>query len=199
MSKNVIVNPGDEVKIFTSELNEDPNQYIVDDIKRSVVCLTCKETGREIKVHKTRIKNICGEENEMSDETVTTTLESDTDNLQPETQTETQDKTRKPSKPKAEPVKVDFDKPPFENKEIWTKSCNFDFDSVQVEAHCVILDDGYQIFNTYNGALGKKNWAQLDESTLPGVFYSFTEKMTADKKRENLQKKGYSQSAVAAS
>ena len=101
------------------------------------------------------------------------------------------EKPKRKRKPKVEPVTVNFDQAPFAGQEIWTKGdCKFDFDQISVAAHCVILQDGYQTFNTYNGTLGKKGQLPEDGS-LPGVFYSFTEKLTAEKKREQLTKKGY--------
>jgi len=188
---NSIVIQGDKVRILTSELADDPNIYTVDDLKRQVVYLTCQDTDRQVKVHKSRIREIVTKESEMSETESSVVTETETETHEAAAPEPKPEKPKRVRKVKEEPVPVDFDTPPFEDLEIWTKGdCEFDVATVNVEAHCVIMDEGYQTFNTYNSTLGKKGKLPEDGS-LPGVFYEFNDKMSPDKKREALSKKGY--------
>lgn len=202
MSNTVAAQPGDRVLILTSELQEDPNVYLLEEIKRSVAFLKSEDTGCQVKAHKSRIRQVL-QEDDMNDNNVneveneSTAVVNETEGDTPEepktvlVDEEQPKKAKRTRAPKPDPVKVDFEQAPFAGHEIWTKGgCKFDFDKISVAAHCIILDDGYQTFNTYNGTLGKKGQLPEDGS-LPGVFYNFTEKMTAEKKREQLGKKGY--------
>ena len=113
--------------------------------------------------------------------------------------TDTPSVTTKPKKtPKAPPAKIDFDEIVNDGFEVWSKgglSLGDDpkVSAINVAAHCVIdeegtIDRGYEVFNSYNGTRGAKGKG--------GKRYSFSEKMTVERKRKLLEKKGYIQHTV---
>lgn len=181
--------PGNLVKILTPELADDPNEYQIDNVVRSVAFLTCKSTGCQVKVHKTRIKQVLNQtgetrENNMTtstteDQTVTTVIENGT----PPTKRE---KSAKQSVP------VNFEESPFTGLEVWQKKgCGFNVSAMEVVANCVFLPSsaGFVNFNTYNGSLGR-GVSLPEDNRLPGSFHQFGS-VTPEKKREQLAKKGY--------
>lgn len=200
------VHKDDEVQILTSGGVVDPNNYRVDYTKKDLVGLVCNATGCPIKVHNSRIHKILEEENQMS-ETATATIET--------TEGVTLEEAKAPRvrKAKTSPTPVDFDALVNSGLEVWNKfGMNLGKDAkvqgIDVGAHCVIgtfineepklvgeIDpgaefEGYEIFNTYNGTLGKKG-------KQAGRRFAFTDKMTREKKVKQLQKKEYSQHTVS--
>ena len=203
MSATVI--GGEEVRILTSGGDIDPNTYTVQYVKHGLVGLTCKETSITIKVNNQRIHKILKKDNTMNtentaiiDETITTI---DTPEFAASTDgTPIQPKVKKVKTPKAPPEKIDFDAIVNDGFEVWTKtglSLGEDpkVSAIQVAAHCVIdpadhenETRGYEVFNSYNGTRGAKGKG--------GKRYDLTEKMTVEKKRKTLEKKGYIQHTV---
>ena len=204
------VHKDDEVQILTSGGVIDPNKYRVNFTKKDVVGLVCDATGCPIKVHNSRIHKILKEE-QMSD--IATVIIDET----------VEGVTLEPAKPtrirkvKAPPALVNFDTMVNDGFEVWNKfGMNLGKDTkvqgIGVAAHCVIgtfiNDDsengpkpvdgieigasfeGYEIFNTYNGTLGKKGKQS-------GRRFTFTEKMTREKKVKQLQRKEYVQHNVS--
>jgi len=192
---NARVTGGEEVKILTSGGDVDPNTYNVKFVKHGLVGLACKETGITIKVNNQRIHKVI-EENIMNTETAvideTTVIE--TPEFAASTNRE-QVKVKKVKTPKAPPAKIDFDAIVNDGFEVWTKvgltlGDDPKVSAISVAAHCVIdpegtEDRGYVVFNSYNGTRGAKGKG--------GKRYGFSEKMTVEKKRKTLGKKGYVQ------
>jgi hypothetical protein len=200
---NATVAGGEVVQILTSGGEVDPNTYNVKYVKHGLVGLTCKETGITVKVNNQRIHRIIKQqENIMNNESTAvideTTIEtpefaaSTAETLvQPE-------KVKKVKTPKAPPAKIDFDSIVENGFEVWTKTGltlgdDPKVSAIQVAAHCVIdpegtEDRGYEVFNSYNGTRGAKGKG--------GKRYGFSEKMTVEKKRKTLEKKGYIQHTV---
>jgi len=195
------VQKDDEVQILTSGGVLDPNNYQVESTKKDAIVLLCKDTGRTIKVHNSRIHKVLKEENQMS-ETATVTSET-TEGVTLEAAAPKVRKTKTP------PTPVDFDALVNSGLEVWNKfGMNLGSDAkvqgIGVGAHCVIGTfvneesravagvevgasfEGYEIFNTYNGTLGKKGKQS-------GRRFRFTEKMTREKKIKQLSKKNYVQ------
>lgn len=86
-------------------------------------------------------------------------------------------------KPESPREKIDFGQLKKDGKEIWSKGVeNFDHADFRVEAHVVIEPDeaAFEVFNTYNGFLGKKN-KSFQRFTISDI----------EKKRTQLRKKGY--------
>jgi len=191
----LVANPGEKVQIFTSNRNPDDLVYEVEDVKRGVYHLRCLKTNRMIKAHRSRIRTILHMENNMNaTDTVVNDVAVDeaetgemTGIIESDIILNTKDK---PIKVKTNEAPPQFDFQEFTNQgnEIWVKeNLNFDIEGVDVKAICMISEDNasYRTFNIYNGSLGKKGTF--------GQEYNFTDKMTIDKKRKQLQKKGYSQ------
>jgi hypothetical protein len=205
------VQKDDEVQILTSGGAVDPNMYRVDFTKKDVVGLVCDATGCPIKVHNSRIHKILKEENQMSD-TATATIDTTAEGVSLEPA-----KTPRPRKVKTPPTPVDFDALVNAGFEVYNKfGMNLGKDAkvqgIDVAAHCVIgtftnsnsengpkpvtgidIDaqfEGYEIFNTYNGTLGKKG-------KQAGRRFAFNEKMTREKKIKQLLKKEYVQHTVS--
>lgn len=190
------VTGGEEVKILTSCGELDPNTYNVQFVKHGLVGLACNETGITIKVNNQRIHKII-EENTMSTENTAVIDETVID--APEFAASTDETISKPVKtktPKAPPEQIDFDAIVNDGFEVWTKpGLTLGDDpkvaAISVAAHCVIDPEGtenrgYVVFNSYNGTRGAKGKG--------GKRYDFVEgKMTVEKKRKTLEKKGYSQ------
>jgi hypothetical protein len=195
---NASVTGGEMVKILTSGGEEDPNTYNVQFVNKGLVGLCCKETGITIKVNNQRIHKIINQEKKMNNEN-TATIDETTIEI-PEFIAPTGTATTKPKvkTPKAPPAKIDFDAMVSEGLEVWTKvglSLGDDpkVSSITVSSHCIIdseetEDRGYEVFNSYNGTRGAKGKG--------GKHYSFTDKMTIEKKRKTLGKKGYIQHTV---
>jgi len=177
----ITAEPGNRVKILTSDRRPDENIYVVEQIKRSVAFLTCEDTGRQIKVHKTRISEVLMKEEEMSN--VTATVDSEVETLEA---VKAKPKTKRARTSKELPKPLDFDELLDQDMEIWTRTgLNFDVPGMKVAAHCIIDPNGssFRTFNTYNGSIGRSG-------KLPD-WKPFTEKNTLEKKRANLEKKGY--------
>lgn len=197
------VTGGEEVRILTSGGEVDPNIYNVKFVKHGLVGLTCRETGITIKVNNQRIHKIIKEKNMNNDGTAVlneTTIDTpEFTSNENETQEQTQSENTEKKTSKAPPEKIDFDAMVEAGFEVWTKtglSLGSDpkISAISVAAHCVIDpesadgDRGYEVFNSYNGTRGAKGKG--------GKHYLFTEKMTVEKKRKALEKKGYIQHQV---
>jgi hypothetical protein len=184
--------PGNRVLILTGEQKKDDLVYKVDSIKRSIAFLICEKTGLPMKVHRSRIRKVLDiKEETMSGTTVDESVETDSTRIVTRA-LESEGETKTPKAKKSqESIPVDFNSLRSEGFEIWTKeNLNFDVDGITVRAHCLIAkenDEGerasYEVFNTYNGSLGKKGTR--------GQTYHFSEKNTLEKKRKTLDKKGY--------
>lgn len=182
--------PGDRVLLTTSEGNEDPLVYKLDSIKRAIAYIECEKTGKLMKVHKSRIRKVLiHKEENMSGTTVEETAETSANIVTRALESEEITTTTKPARAKKSqepPPSVDFGSLTGEGYEIWTKEgLKFDVGDINVSAHCLIAPDkaAYEVFNTYNGSLGKKGTR--------GQTYHFSEKNTIEKKRKALEKKGY--------
>lgn len=182
--------PGDQVLLTTSEGNEDPLVYELQEIKRAIAYINCEKTGKSMKVHKSRIRKVLDHKEETMTGTATEEFADTSTNIVTRA-LESEDKpaTAKPARAKKSqepPPMVDFTSLMDEGFEIWTKDgLKFDVDEIDVRAHCLIATDKitYEVFNTYNGSLGKKG--------THGQTYHFSEKNTLEKKRKALGKKGY--------
>ena len=206
---------GEEVKILTSGGEIDPNTYNVQFVKRDLIGLACKETGITIKVNNQRIYKVIKENemNETENNSNVATIESDngTQTMEPteitvepsqdentEGETAKEEKPKKAKKTKTPPQPIDFDAMVNDGFEVWTRSGlslgdDPKVSAIAVAAHCVIDPEdveerGYEVFNSYNGTRGAKGKG--------GKRYLFTEKMTIEKKRKTLAKKGYVQHEV---
>lgn len=196
----VTVTEGEEVKIRTSGGEIDPNTYKVEFIKRDLVGLTCKETGILIKVNNQRILKIIKQEEKKMNKIESAVIDIETGRLtRPEQETseivveETIETQESPETPTEESTVLNLDQLVQDGFEVWTKnglSLGTDpkVSTINVAAHCVIDPEdtpnrGYEIFNSYNGSRGKKGKV--------GKRYAFTDKMTVEKKRLALEKKGY--------
>ena len=196
------VTGGERVKILTSGGDIDPNTYNVQYAKKGLVGLTCKETGITIKVNNQRIHKIINQEKMMNNEGNTAVIDETvikTNEFDASTEVTSQTaKVKTPKTPRPPPAKINFDAMVEDGFEVWTKtglSLGDDpkVSSIAVASHCVIdpfgtETRGYEVFNSYNGTRGAKGKG--------GKRYSFTEKMTIEKKRKTLDKKGYIQHTV---
>jgi hypothetical protein len=181
-----VVKKDDKVQVFTTAGDLDPNIYIVTGLKQRVVEMEHLETKVFARVHKSRIAKIL--------------LDKDLKEVQEvmdKTAEKQESKTPKAKKPKAKPERVNFKKMIQEEKcEVWSKGVDFTdgqkpVDGIKVESHCVIAPDlkSYRVFNTYNGTMGKKN---PDKKKNPlGVSYPLKDDKALEKKRKDLEKKGY--------
>lgn len=181
--------PGDRVLLTTSEGKEDTLIYELDSIKRAIAYIKCEKTGKSMKVHKSRIRKVLEHKEENMTGTVTEEIAETTTSANIVTralESETEAKPARAKKSQEPPPAVDFTTLINEGFEIWTKEgLKFDVDDIDVRAHCLIAPDkaAYEVFNTYNGSLGKKGTR--------GQTYHFSEKNTIEKKRKALEKKGY--------
>ena len=183
--------PGDRVLLTTSEGKEDSLVYELGSIKRAIAFITCESTGKSMKVHKSRIRKVLEHKEETMNGTITeeiaeTTTSANIVTRALESDGETKAKPIRAKKSQEPPPTVDFTTFMDEGFEIWTKEgLKFDVDDIDVRAHCLITPekDAYEVFNTYNGSLGKKGTR--------GQTYHFSEKNTIEKKRKALEKKGY--------
>lgn len=172
-----------KVRLFTSSKNEDNLVYTVDRIERDVYHLTCDETGKSTKAHKTRIRNL---EDTMSQSTVSNSNSASTEGVQMESTMESLGSQIKKSKASKTYEPFNFNEFVSNGYEIWVKNdLKFDVNTVKAQAVCMISPDRttYETFNVYNGSLGKKNSR--------GKPFSFTDKMTFEKKQQQLEAKGY--------
>jgi hypothetical protein len=182
---------GENVQILTSGGKIDPNIYNVEFIKKDLIGLSCKETGIQIKVNNQRIYKVLNQKgNEMNDiatvdKIATKVVGTPGFSITPKP---------KIKSAKSQPIKIDFDSMAENGFEIWTKSGLSLGDDpkvtkINVAAHCIIDPSpeprGYEVFNSYNGTRGVKG--------KNGKRYYFSEKMTLEKKRKLLAKKGYVQ------
>ncbi|MHA1839871.1 MAG: hypothetical protein ACTSYO_07970 [Candidatus Ranarchaeia archaeon] len=190
---------GEEVQILTSGGEIDPNPYKVEFVKGTLVGLTNQETNAQIKIHNSRIDQvIIKKEIEMNTDTavIDDVVVESPEFTAGDTVAETPVKAKREKKSPPQPI--DFDQMVEDGLEVWSKfgltlGDDPKVQGIEVGAHCVIEpenaeDRGYTIFNSYNGTRGKKG--------KQGKHYSFSEKMTAEKKRRQLEKKGYKQHAV---
>ena len=189
---------GEEVQILTSGGELDPNPYKVDFVKGTLVGLINQETSAQIKIHNSRIDQIIHKK-EIGMSTDTSAVVDDVVVENPEFTAD--DTVKTPDKVKREktpPQPIDFDQMVEDGLEVWNKfgltlGDDPKVQGIEVGAHCVIdhedtTNRGYIIFNSYNGTRGKKG--------KQGKRYDFSEKMTAEKKRRQLEKKGYAQHTV---
>lgn len=172
------------VKIRNMDGTENPTIWTVDQIEGEILHLI-NSTDNEIKrqVHQTLVTaSIDGEGNETENEEHVTELKAEdrisVDDLK------AQKKKKAARKPK---VPFNFEEE-AKNGEIWTRhreDGKFPHDHVVVKSHVQIFSDekSYRTFNTYDGSVSRKG---------KGIHtYEFTEKMTPQKKRRQLERKGY--------
>jgi len=160
----------------------DPNIYVVTGSKQSIVELEHLETKIFARVHKSRIAKIL--------------LDKELEEVQKVMTDAEVVKPKVIKKPTEKPEKIDFKRLVEEKCEVWSKPVEFSdgqkpVDGVKVESHCVIAPDleSYRVFNTYNGTMGKK---KSDKKKHPlGVQYPLKDAKALDKKRKDLEKKGY--------
>lgn len=180
------------VQIYTSELEIDPNIYEVENQNNSTInlkmlcafcrgsgesrnanvktpCKSCGGTGATARhrVHQTRIAKIFDKNGECIFES----------NLG-------KSKTASAASKKEAAVTIDISNLKTQG-ELWSKTVNFDHTEIKVEAHVLISTDkrSFQVFNTYNGALGKKGKA--------GKQYQLTDDKAYARKANQLTKLGY--------
>ena len=180
------------VQIYTSELEIDPNIYEVENQNNSTInlkmlCTFCKGSGESRngegklackscggsgatarhRVHQTRIAKIFDKNGECIFES----------NLG-------KSKVTSAASKKEAAVAIDISNLKTQG-ELWSKTVNFDHTEIKVEAHVLISIDkrSFQVFNTYNGALGKKGKA--------GKQYQLTDDKAYARKINQLSKLGY--------
>jgi hypothetical protein len=196
-----VAKKGDRIKIFTAEMKIDPNVYKITGFKQSIVELENVETKKFHRVHKTRIAKIIveGENLEEVQKTMDKTEEKP-EATQPNAPQQEAPKP-KPQKPNGKQEKVNFKQMIDEGWDVWSKAVKFtdkdqlDVPGIKAEAHCAIAPDGkqYRVFNTYNGVMGKKDAAKKKNPS--GVIYAIADEKTLEKKRKDLEKKGYKRRA----
>jgi len=183
-----VAKKGDKVKIFTSEMKTDPNVYKITGFKQSIIELENVDTGKFHRVHKTRLAKIIVDED----------LE-EVQKAMDKTAEKQEEKQQKPkaAKPKVKAEKVNFKTMIEGGMEVWSKQVQFtdkernEIPGIKAEAHCAITADGksYRVFNTYNGVLGKKDPGK--KKNPEGVSYNIADEKALEKKRKDLEKKGY--------
>ena len=187
---------GEQVEILTSGGGIDPFIYAVHHIKGDLVDLTCQETGITIKVNQQRISKVIKKDKKAMNSHTTIIDEAviETPEFSEVEIIETLKGKISNVKDSASPL-INFDEMVQNGYEVWTKiGLTLGKDSkvsgIQVSAHCVIdpigtQNYGFEVFNSYNGTRGKKGNT--------GKRYRFTEKMDLEKKRRQLEKRGYFQ------
>lgn len=180
------------VQIYTSELGIDPNIYEVENQINSTVhlkmlCSFCKGNGKarngtdEVlckscggsgstahhRIHQTRIAKVFDKNGELLFESPAG-----------------KSKTSTSAAKKEAAVVIDLNNLKSQG-ELWSKGVKFDHTAIKVEAHVLIATDkrSFQVFNTYNGALGKKGKA--------GKQYQLTDDKAYERKAGQLAKLGY--------
>lgn len=189
-AKTLSVQPKTKVQVYTSELAIDPSIYLVEAQEKSLVIMKivcsfcqgagqhrgaeCKEckgtgTGARHRVHHSRIARIFDTEGNIIYETST--------NVGKEKQVAQ-------VTPKKTVAPVDF-KDLKSQGELWSKGVEFDHAAIKVEAHVLVAPDQrtFQVFNTYNGTLGKKGRA--------GKNYPLADEKAYERKISQLKKQGY--------
>lgn len=172
------------VKIRNMDGTENPTIWTVDQVEGEILHLT-DSADAEVKrqVHQTLVTaSIDGEGNETENEEHVTELKA-------EDRISVDDLKAKKKKKAARKPKVPFNfEEEAKNGEIWTRhreDGKFPHDHVVVKSHVQIFSDekSYRTFNTYDGSVSRKG---------KGIHsYDFTEKMTPQKKRRQLERKGY--------
>lgn len=192
---------GSKVQIMTSEMTTDPNMYLVTGLDRHLVmlntiCVACSGTGmRSIeqcvpcsgtghtgkrRIHHSRIVKIFGSNGDMIYDS--NPVEKEKKMASPKAASKST-ATSTPATTSAPVVDV---KSIRGDGELYTKGVEFDHDSIKVEANVVISKDHrtFQVFNTYNGTLGKKGKA--------GKVYTLADEKAYERKVTQLTKQGYS-------
>lgn len=178
------------VQIYTSELTVDPNIYVVENQANStiylkmlcgscngtgenraalVTCKSCNGTGitTRHRIHQTRIAKVYDSQGDIIFESSLG-----------------RSKTMSTSAKKESAALVDLATLKSQG-ELWSKAVNFDHSAIKVEAHVLIGTDkrSFQVFNTYNGALGKKGKT--------GKQYKISDDKAYERKVSQLKKLGY--------
>ena len=184
-----VANKNDKVQIFTGQGNGDvdPSIYKVTGFRQGIIELENIKTGKFHRVHKSRIAKIIVDDKDL--EEVQKAMD-DTAEKQEVA------KSKQPKK-SVKPERVDFKQMAADGWEVWSKVVKFtdkdqnDVPGIKAEAHQAIAPDlkSYRVFNTYNGSLGKK--AKEKKVNPEGVTYSLADDKALEKKRKDLDKKGY--------
>jgi hypothetical protein len=183
---NLSLGSSSKVQIYSSDLNVDPNLYIVESQNGNIIslkticsfcngvqgaqCSHCNSSGIGLrrKVHYTRVVKVFDSNN----------------NIVYETSTKEKQMTVAKQKPEAAATTESIDFKSLHG-ELFSKQVKFDHTSIAVEAHVLIATDkhSFMVFNSYNRALGKKGRI--------GKSYPLTDNKTYERKVAQLLKQGY--------
>lgn len=205
--------PGDRVRILTSNKAEDPNTYAVQKKDRYLLHLLCESTQRVIKVHVSRVvtnldkteeatamkNDSTVNENTTTPDEATATPASAKTKVTPTKKTTTKvEKVPSAPKAKAKPkrVRVEFKallESCGEGAERWSKKVNFDHEAMEVRANVVINGDhrSFVTFNTYDGSLGRKAGSEPLTFDNIGSKYDLADDAAFEKKVARLKADGY--------
>lgn len=219
-SVSALAKDGSRVLIYTSGGKEDPLVYKVDQIKRAIAHLVCEKTGKSLKVHRTRIREILGQEagmgrnaavelddeliEDVGEETDTTIENADTSDSDGGGDDEGGGATAtatasKPPKAPKQPKEPKAPKPPK------AAPTPVDFSALVAQGHEVwtkenlsfdvesVKVDAHCVISPDQKSYRVFNTynGSLGKKGATGTDYEFTESMTLDKKRKSLEKKGY--------
>jgi len=166
---------GSKIRTSDDTGTESDLVWTIDKITKNVLELS-NTNGDFHKVHTSRVVCVVDGKNEICNPNFQTTL-TKSEKVTGKTQKVTPKKD-------ASPVKANF-KELAKTGEVWTKDIDFDHKEIVTQAHCVVGKDGksFTVFNTYDGAYGKKG--------ATGTTYKISGIKALIRKRKQLEKKGY--------